>query len=45
MERIGRNRFLNVDNCLRNHGMKSLESDDQLNHLECYYGLKFVFTS
>ena len=35
VEIIGRNLFLNADNCLQNHGMKSLWSGDQMNHFEC----------
>ena len=45
MERIERNFFLNVDDCLRNHRRKILSSGDQLDHFERYLGLEFVFSS
>ena len=45
MERIGRNRFLNAENRLRNHEMKSLLSGNQLYHFERYLGLDIMFSS
>ena len=45
VKRIRRLHLLNADNCHQNCGMKSLWSDNQLDHFERYLGLDYVFSS